>query len=464
LNIDKEYVKVLMRRCQSYEALMMIDEALSDAKEFQQLDSSYPKIDEIITRLETLFADKMIKMFEERNDNSKETKDLQNRVENGLGLRCEHCKVDRTNILTLSNGQVLIIDEINRPAWSKSGVHTIKCSVCEMSYYCGTDCQKAAYKNHKLECANLRAKRQAMSGAYELNKSCPGCGKEADRSFVMCDDCRLTIYCTERCFNRNFTKHSRLCECLREGTGIYEKECKKNPEINADIFAPKEKVQQGFRVVVYPDQRHQFIPTDEPVSPILRMNPVRAGAVADICISLPHTPDVTLRVKAMWSSGSPRSSISRELATRLGLRSNGKISCIGLHKALLSFKFPSTYVFVESHVLVDGTVPMIHRMKLAPIISNKATSMMVLGQDWMDSLGEEHTLTYSPSGGSIATEGLTWTFNWDLIDKTSLYEENDQDMAHFIDVEKCDFDRLKALVKCDDGMAFCEFIPDPAVT
>ncbi len=37
------------------------------------------------------------------------------------------------------------------------GLPLKKCSVCGVAWYCGPDCQKAAWKAHKIECPNLKA-------------------------------------------------------------------------------------------------------------------------------------------------------------------------------------------------------------------------------------------------------------------------------------------------------------------
>jgi len=60
-----DYVKVLMRRCQLYEKLDKLDEAIADAKRIKELDPLYPKISNLISRLETANQDKLNKLKDE---------------------------------------------------------------------------------------------------------------------------------------------------------------------------------------------------------------------------------------------------------------------------------------------------------------------------------------------------------------------------------------------------------------
>ena len=51
LELNPEYVKVLMRRSQLYEKVEKWDEALSDAKKIQEVEPNYPKIAKTVQRL-----------------------------------------------------------------------------------------------------------------------------------------------------------------------------------------------------------------------------------------------------------------------------------------------------------------------------------------------------------------------------------------------------------------------------
>lgn len=79
LALKEDYVKVLARRMQAYEKIAKIDteegkqstqseaisSALSDAKRVQELDPSYPKIDESIARIQADYDEKMVHMKDE---------------------------------------------------------------------------------------------------------------------------------------------------------------------------------------------------------------------------------------------------------------------------------------------------------------------------------------------------------------------------------------------------------------
>ena len=50
-----------MRRCQAYEKTGKLEEALTDAKKVQELEPSYPKINDTVKKLEKEYEEKMKK-------------------------------------------------------------------------------------------------------------------------------------------------------------------------------------------------------------------------------------------------------------------------------------------------------------------------------------------------------------------------------------------------------------------
>jgi tetratricopeptide (TPR) repeat protein len=65
LEINGDYVKVLMRRSQAYEKLTKPEDALTDAKKVLELDPSFPKINATVKRLEVECDERMTKMKDE---------------------------------------------------------------------------------------------------------------------------------------------------------------------------------------------------------------------------------------------------------------------------------------------------------------------------------------------------------------------------------------------------------------
>ncbi len=57
LELNSSYLKVLVRRSQSYEALEQYDEALADMKKVLEIDPAYPRGQEIMFVLESFSAE-----------------------------------------------------------------------------------------------------------------------------------------------------------------------------------------------------------------------------------------------------------------------------------------------------------------------------------------------------------------------------------------------------------------------
>lgn len=75
LELNPEYVKVLMRRSQLYEKVEKWDEALADAKKIQEVEPSYPKISKTVQRLEAICKEKFDKLKDEALGNKMPTED-----------------------------------------------------------------------------------------------------------------------------------------------------------------------------------------------------------------------------------------------------------------------------------------------------------------------------------------------------------------------------------------------------
>eukprot|EP00210_Caulerpa_lentillifera_P005850 g5594.t1 len=65
LKINKDYVKVLMRRCLAYENLKQLENAVNDAKSVLQIDPSHQTAIKTLQRLQAHSKDNMIDKFED---------------------------------------------------------------------------------------------------------------------------------------------------------------------------------------------------------------------------------------------------------------------------------------------------------------------------------------------------------------------------------------------------------------
>ncbi len=70
LKLKENYTKVLVRRSQAYEKVEKIEEALEDMKKVKEIDPNYPKINDIINRLQKDRDEKFNKMKDEAMGNT----------------------------------------------------------------------------------------------------------------------------------------------------------------------------------------------------------------------------------------------------------------------------------------------------------------------------------------------------------------------------------------------------------
>lgn len=89
LEYNNNYIKVLVRRYQTFEKKDKYDMALDDAKKVQELDSSYPKIQFEISRLERIHNEKMEEM---KTEAMGKLKDLGNSILGNFGMSVDDFK------------------------------------------------------------------------------------------------------------------------------------------------------------------------------------------------------------------------------------------------------------------------------------------------------------------------------------------------------------------------------------
>ena len=90
LELNADYVKVLMRRSQAYEKLSKQEDALADAKKVMELDPSFPKIGSTVQRLERECEIKMNKLKDEAMG---KLKDLGNSILGNFGMSLDSFKM-----------------------------------------------------------------------------------------------------------------------------------------------------------------------------------------------------------------------------------------------------------------------------------------------------------------------------------------------------------------------------------
>jgi len=92
LALKEDYVKVLGRRMHSYEKLDKVEEALTDAKRIQEIDSSYPKIAATVSRLQKAYD---LKMSEMKDEALGKLKDLGNSILGNFGMSLDNFKMEQ---------------------------------------------------------------------------------------------------------------------------------------------------------------------------------------------------------------------------------------------------------------------------------------------------------------------------------------------------------------------------------
>lgn len=92
LDLNCNYTKVLMRRCQAFEALEKYDEALADIKKLLEIDDSYPAARSTLSKLEKLHAEKFEKMKDEALG---KLKDLGNSILGNFGMSLDNFKMEQ---------------------------------------------------------------------------------------------------------------------------------------------------------------------------------------------------------------------------------------------------------------------------------------------------------------------------------------------------------------------------------
>ena len=83
---------MLIRRCQIFEVMEKIDEALADAKSVKEIDPCYPSIDNLILRLTIANTKKTEKLKEEAIG---KLKDLGNSILGNFGMSLDNFKVQQ---------------------------------------------------------------------------------------------------------------------------------------------------------------------------------------------------------------------------------------------------------------------------------------------------------------------------------------------------------------------------------
>ena len=101
LHFKPGYVKVLVRRCTCLEKLERLEDALRDAKTVQQQDPTFPRIGELVSRLQRAHDKKLEDMKEEAMG---KLKDLGNSILGSFGMSLDQFKFDQNPDGTWSMG------------------------------------------------------------------------------------------------------------------------------------------------------------------------------------------------------------------------------------------------------------------------------------------------------------------------------------------------------------------------
>jgi hypothetical protein len=174
-------------------------------------------------------------------------------------------------------------------------------------------------------------------------------------------------------------------------------------------------------------------PCDDEMAEALSTDFEGVFGVPVIHISIPGTSE-NLRIIPKVSTASQNSSMSPELAEKLGLAVRGIVNASGFRVWAFDAGLPATYVMVETAVTVAGRAAL-HRCKVVPLIVAACTGMLVLGKDWLNSFGNAF-LVSSPSKVFIYNNllKLLLPMPWSYSDKSSQYNPQSMDLSHLVNV------------------------------
>lgn len=85
-------MKALIRRCQIFEAMERLEEALADATSVKEIDPCYPSIDNLIQRLDVLNKKRVEQLREEAMG---KLRDLGNSLLGNFGMSLDNFKVQQ---------------------------------------------------------------------------------------------------------------------------------------------------------------------------------------------------------------------------------------------------------------------------------------------------------------------------------------------------------------------------------
>ena len=236
--------------------------------------------------------------------------------------------------------------------------------------------------------------------------------------------------------NEHSGKHRKVCAYFLKGCKDREIEKKKESEkcgiVDASIISIKELV--GIYDINYiADYEKKSLSISKRPRKLAKSPDFEKGFVClPVHVSLP-SDSIKIAVNCKTTTASPRTSMSIELAQQLGLQVKEKINATGFRTWAFEAGLPVTYIEIDTEVSFNDETA-IHRVKIVPIIVESATSMLVLGTDYLQSFGL-HTYVMSVHSSHIfnSSINLSVLLPWTEPDHTSKFNEESIDMSHLVD-------------------------------
>ena len=208
-----------------------------------------------------------------------------------------------------------------------------------------------------------------------------------------CNRCHLVYYCSRGCQLQDWPQHKALCTDTHDAMEY--------PPINAcligSVMRNKGRVlvnehgktltvaAQGIEVAL------EYLVTTVP-EPTLRVTVSSADK------------RYAVQVRALFSASTPTSSLSEQLADRLGMTKAGRITVRNHRGDKITAHLPSRHVEVGCIDSV-GNSTTTNTIRLALLLLPNATYDLVLGRDWQDHLvrrvGRHVVLDFAPDMGRL---------------------------------------------------------------
>ena len=128
--------------------------------------------------------------------------------------RCELSLANKFLPFNQSDKKVDLLPETNHCSFCSSEIMSVrKCSRCHSAIYCGEECQRKHWKVHKLLCIPvIHSSAIAKPITTEIQHAvCSRC-KAKSNDLKKCTRCKLVAYCGKQCQKEDWSEHKMICK------------------------------------------------------------------------------------------------------------------------------------------------------------------------------------------------------------------------------------------------------------